>query len=179
MASIGPAPTRDAPAPAPAGADRLGDVSIEMKLKSLVGSGDRIGLFFLPFAILGVFADLAFPSILAIRQTIEVTVVGIVLLAPGLVVWAWSAALILSQVPNGRLITSGPYALVKHPLYTGVALLALPGLGFLLGTWLGLLLGLVLYLASRIFAPREELTLSKTFGPAWEDYTRRVRIGWL
>jgi protein-S-isoprenylcysteine O-methyltransferase Ste14 len=77
------------------------------------------------------------------------------------------------------LITNGPYALVKHPLYTGVALLVLPSLGLLVDTWLGILIGIVLYGASRIFEPEEERTLSETFGPAWDEYRRRVKIAWL
>lgn len=34
---------------------------------------------------------------------------------------------------------------MKHPLYTAVALLVLPWLGFLLNTWLGALVGVVPY----------------------------------
>jgi Isoprenylcysteine carboxyl methyltransferase (ICMT) family. len=47
-------------------------------------------------------------------------------LIPGVTIWIWSVVLILTKVPRGELITSGPYALVKHPIYTGVALLVLP-----------------------------------------------------
>ena len=90
-----------------------------------------------------------------------------------------SAALILTWVPRHRLITSGPFAVVKHPLYTGVAFLVLPWAGFLADTWLGALLAGVLYLASRRFAPEEERALSATFGPAWDDYRGRVVVPWL
>jgi hypothetical protein len=38
---------------------------------------------------------------------------------------------------------------MKHPLYTAVALLVVPWLGFLLDTWLGAVIGEGLYLASR------------------------------
>ncbi len=149
------------------------------QLQSLVGSGDRIGLFVLPFVVAGLVANLLVPSLFAIPQSAVLTGIGAVLLLPGLVVWAWSVVLILTEVPKERLITSGPYALVKHPLYTGVSLLVLPGLGFLLGTWLGLLLGVVLYAGSRMFAPEEEKALGRTFGAAWDEYAGRVRISWL
>ena len=87
--------------------------------------------------------------------------------------------LILTKVPKNELITSGPYALVKHPLYTGVALLVLPWIGFLLNTWLGVVIGLVLYTGSRLFAPKEEAALSKAFGAAWDEYCSKVKIPWL
>jgi protein-S-isoprenylcysteine O-methyltransferase Ste14 len=150
-----------------------------MNLKSLVGSGDKIGLFVLPFVVGGLVASFLFPSAFAIPQSAVVTVVGGALLVSGLLVWAWSVILILTQVPKGRLIASGPYALVKHPLYCGVALLVLPGLGFLLNTWLGLAFGVVLYAGSRIFAPKEEQTLARTFGTDWDEYAKTVRLSWL
>ena len=58
----------------------------------------------------------------------------------------------------------------KHPLYTGVALLVLPWIGFLFNTWLGVLIGIILYIGSRIFSPEEEEILSKTFGTTWDEY---------
>jgi protein-S-isoprenylcysteine O-methyltransferase Ste14 len=100
-------------------------------------------------------------------------------LVPGVIVWGWCAALILTEVPRGRLITRGPYPLVKHPLYTGVALLVLPWGGFLLDTWLGAILGVVVFCGSRIFSPGEEAELARTFGSDWDDYRRQVRIPWL
>jgi protein-S-isoprenylcysteine O-methyltransferase Ste14 len=68
---------------------------------------------------------------------------------------------------------------VKHPLYTGAALLVLPWLGFLLNTWLGAAIGIVLYVASRMFAPAEEVELAQTFGSAWNAYTAELKLPWL
>jgi protein-S-isoprenylcysteine O-methyltransferase Ste14 len=78
-----------------------------------------------------------------------------------------------------ELITGGPYSLVKPPLYTCVALLVLPWLGFLFNTWLGVVIGVALYAGCRIFAPKEEAGLLRSFGPAWQDYLRKVKIPWL
>ena len=82
-------------------------------------------------------------------------------------------------MPRRELITNGPYAVVKHPLYTGAALLVLPWLGFLLNTWLGAAIGIVLYVASRMFAPAEEAELAQTFGGVWDAYTAEVKLPWL
>jgi len=148
-------------------------------LRSLVGAGDRSGLFVLPFAIAGLGAWYLAPSLVAVPRSAVVDALGFALVAPGLVVWAWSVVLILAEVPKGKLITSGPFRLVRHPLYTAVGLLALPGLGLLLGTWLGLFIGAALYVAARIFAPEEERALAQRFGSAWDDYDRNVRVSWL
>ena len=83
-----------------------------------------------------------------------------------------------AQTAN-RLTKQRYYALVKHPLYTGVALLVLPWLGFLFNSWLGVLIGMVMYIGSRMFAPAEEAILAKTFGVTWDAYSRKVKIPWL
>ena len=151
-----------------------------MNVKALVGSGDKIALVVLPFLIVGLILNVAFPSIFDVGGPSEfLRVVSIVVLIPGVTIWIWSAALILTKVPRAELITGGPYAVVKHPLYTAVALLVLPWIGFLLNTWLGLVIGMVLYIATRMFAPEEETALAKTFGASWDAYRSRVRFAWL
>lgn len=149
-------------------------------IRALVGSGEKIGLLLLPFLVIGVWLNLAYPSAFSVGGPFDaLRVLSIVLLVPGVVVWIWSVALILTKVPRGELITSGPYAVVKHPLYTGVALLVLPWAGFLLDTWLGVLLGAVLYVGSKLFAPDEERSLATTFGSAWTRYSNTVILPWL
>ena len=149
-------------------------------LKLLIGSGDKIGLFILPFLLVGLFLNIVYPSAFdAGGPSATLRVVSIVALIPGLTIWAWSVALILRKVPRRELITNGPYSIVKHPLYTGVALLVLPWIGFLFNTWLGAVIGIILYIGSRIFAPAEEAELSKTFGVIWDEYCNTVKIPWL
>jgi len=151
-----------------------------MKLKVLVGSGDRIGLFTLPFLIIGVILNIIFPSAFHVGgPPTALMVVSIILLIPGVIIWLWSVVMILTKVPKKELITNGPYSLVKHPLYTGVALLVLPWVGFLFNTWLGALIGVIMYIGSRIFSPKDEAILSKTFGLVWSEYCQKVKIPWL
>jgi protein-S-isoprenylcysteine O-methyltransferase Ste14 len=151
-----------------------------MRLKVLVGSGDKIGLFALPFLVIGLILNVLFPSFFSVGGPSTVLkMISIILLIPGLAIWIWSVVLILIKVPKQELITNGPYSLVKHPLYAGVALLVLPWIGFLLDTWLGVLLGIVLYIGSRVFSPEEEAILSKTFGNTWSEYCHKVKIPWL
>jgi protein-S-isoprenylcysteine O-methyltransferase Ste14 len=102
-----------------------------------------------------------------------------VVLIPGIVLWIWSVVLILTKVPRAELIATGPFALVKHPLYSFVPLLVLPWVGFLLDSWLGAVLGVVMYVASRRYAPLEEAELAETFGTRWDDYCGELWIPWL
>jgi protein-S-isoprenylcysteine O-methyltransferase Ste14 len=151
-----------------------------MNVKVLVGSGDKIALLTLPFLIVGLILNVAYPSLFDVGGPPNIRrVVSFVVLVPGVAIWLWSIILILTKVPKGELITSGPNSLVKHPLYTSVALLVLPWIGFLLNTWLGALTGVVLYIGSRVFAPAEEAELSKTFGASWDEYSNTVKMPWL
>jgi len=71
-----------------------------------------------------------------------------------------------------RLVTSGPFALVRHPMYLG-GILAELGALLLYRTWATLLIALnvpVLVRRSGI----EERLLAEQFGEQWEEYRRRV-----
>lgn len=151
-----------------------------MKLKVLVGSGNKIAIFTFPFLIVLVILNILFPTLFSAGGPPNILkLISIVILIPGIVIWIWSVVLILLKVPKEELIQNGPYALVKHPLYTNVAFLVLPWVGFLLNTWAGVLFGIIFYIGSRLFSPEEEKTLSKTFGSAWDEYCNKVKIPWL
>jgi protein-S-isoprenylcysteine O-methyltransferase Ste14 len=151
-----------------------------MKLKVLVGNGKKIGLLTLPFLVVGLILNILFPSLFSVGgPPFVLTVISVILMVPGIIIWLWSVVLILTKIPRKELITIGPYSLVRHPLYTGVALLVLPWFGFLLNTWLGALIGIVVYIGCRLFAPEEEKMLSKIFGAAWDEYSNNVKIPWL
>lgn len=151
-----------------------------MNLKVLVGNGKKIGLLTLPFLVIGLVLNILYPSLFSVGgPSMVLAVISLIMLIPGITIWIWSVVLILTKIPQKKLITNGPYSLVKHPLYTGVALLVLPWAGFLLNTWLGALIGIIVYIGSRLFSPEEERILAKIFGTAWNEYSRKVKIPWL
>lgn len=151
-----------------------------MNLKALIGSGDKIMLFTLPFLAVGLVLNILSPAVFRVGGPSHILkVISFLMLISGIVIWLWSVALIMTKARRGELITTGPYALAKHPIYTSVGLLVTPSFCFLLNTWLGALVGPVLYVGARIYAPEEERTLSQTFGPAWDEYCRKVKIPWL
>lgn len=146
----------------------------------LVGNGRKIGLFTLPFLIVGIPLNIIFPDFFRVNGTSGLLFwISLLILIIGIINWIWSVVLIITKIPKKQLITTGPYAIVKHPLYTGVALLVLPWAGFICKTWLGIVIGIAVYIGSRIFSPGEEKLLSKIFGKEWDEYCKKVKLPWV
>ena len=97
----------------------------------------------------------------------------------GIANWLWTIVLLLTKVPRKELISTGPYALVKHPLYVGMAFLVIPWIGFLLNTWIGVCLGLAMYVGSKLYSPEEKKILFSIFGKEWDDYCQKVLLPWV
>jgi protein-S-isoprenylcysteine O-methyltransferase Ste14 len=75
-----------------------------------------------------------------------------------------------------RLVTTGPYGVVRHPMYLG-AVAAAVGALLVYRTWTTVLL-VALTPVWVVRAQREESALAAEFGAAWEAYCRRVP-GWI
>ncbi len=151
-----------------------------MKLIELIGSGDKIMLFTLPFLVIGLGINILNPEWFYVGgPEAELQIISIILFTAGVIIWLWSVYLILARASKNKLITNGPFAIVKHPLYTSVSLLVLPWFGFLCDTWLGIIIGGAMYIGSRKYASEEERKLAKTFGENWEAYKTKVQIPWL
>ncbi len=80
----------------------------------------------------------------------------------------------LHQEP--RLVTDGPFALVRHPLYLGLQTAALGGF-LLFRTWTFAFVA-VNFIALIFRARREEQALAAAFGEEWQAYADRVPLWW-
>ena len=75
-----------------------------------------------------------------------------------------------------RLVVSGPYAVVRHPMYAGLTIAAVGGL-FLYRTWTTLAFVAALPVLV-VRARREDEVLAQQFGAQWRAYRDRVP-GWI
>lgn len=83
----------------------------------------------------------------------------------------WSQAVTLKQ--GHELIQGGPYALVRHPIYTGL-LLAFVGCAVARGEWRGLLAVALVFGALWHKLRLEETWMRVQFGESYEAYSRQV-----
>lgn len=72
-----------------------------------------------------------------------------------------------------HVISTGPYAVIRHPMYAGVMLYFI-GTPLLIGSWWGLAMMPVFFLAFAIRSRIEEHTLMDGL-PGYADYAERVR----
>jgi protein-S-isoprenylcysteine O-methyltransferase Ste14 len=106
--------------------------------------------------------------------------VGIFLTYAGiaLAIWArwnlgqnWSGRVSLKV--DHELIRSGPYARLRHPIYSGL-LLAMIGTAIVVGEWRGLLAILIVGIVHSLKAKREEALMLATFGDTYQSYRRQT-----
>lgn len=81
----------------------------------------------------------------------------------------WSGSLQLRQ--GHHLVTGGPYARIRHPMYTAIFVWAM-SLGFVIANWAFVLFAawFVAYLAVR--TSREEQMMIERFGDEYRDYMK-------
>ena len=83
----------------------------------------------------------------------------------------WSGVVTLKE--GHELVDTGPYALVRHPIYTGL-LVAFIGSAFARGDWGGVLAVLIAWAALWRKLRLEELWMTERFGEQYIAYSRRV-----
>jgi len=77
--------------------------------------------------------------------------------------------------PASALVTSGPYAFTRNPMYVSLALLTIAFALFLNSWWIVVLLIPALLAVQSVVIIPEERYLRRRFGAEYEAYTRRVR----
>ena len=146
-------------------AQRMGTIAIMLVVAVLLGfAGWRLGILDQRFV-----AD---------RETVQWTGLALTVAGLAITVWArihlgqfWSARVGLKE--DHQLIQSGPYAWVRHPIYTGI-LLAMAGTALAVGMWRALLALALAWVGFILKSRREERLLSEKFGSEYMQYQRRT-----
>ncbi len=87
----------------------------------------------------------------------------------------WSAQLQVRE--THQLVTSGPYARVRHPLYTAMFGYGI-GLALVTAHWVFVGLALLVIGGTALRVPREEQMMIEEFGEAYRAYMKRTGRFW-
>jgi protein-S-isoprenylcysteine O-methyltransferase Ste14 len=153
------------------------------------GSWLRSAWFY--FITTGLFLGLSvigwIPLAVGIEPPIRIVmlVIGSLLYIPGMLFVLWgrltlgknyfvSTGLGAQLFAGHQLVTSGPYAIVRHPMYAGLMLAALGSL-LVYFTWTTLFFALFSPMLMKR-ARREEDALAEQFGQQWVEYCQRVPL---
>ena len=113
-------------------------------------------------------------------ETSWVAALGVALTAAGVAfaIWArvhlgkqWSGDVTIRQ--DHELIRTGPYAHIRHPIYTGI-LAAMLGTALIVGEVRGLAAVLIAAVGFWRKARKEESFLAQEFGPGFEEHKRHT-----
>ena len=97
-----------------------------------------------------------------------------------LALWIWAqAALGIQWSPQlqlreeHHLVTSGPYAYIRHPIYTAMFGYGI-GLALVTANWVFIVLAALIFPFLFARVPREEQMMVNRFGDAYREYARRT-----
>jgi protein-S-isoprenylcysteine O-methyltransferase Ste14 len=112
------------------------------------------------------------------KQSIAYVSFFLALTGMAIAVWArislgqyWSDKVVLKF--DHQLVRSGPYARMRHPIYSGV-LLGVAGSALLVGQWRGVLAFILLLTNYMVKAKREDKILAESFPIDFADHKRNA-----
>lgn len=99
----------------------------------------------------------------------------LILLGAGIALWAVFEAGEMNISSPEKLVTSGPYAYSRNPMYVSWLLIFM-GFAFVLNSiWLAVFFPCVVAYVHFVEIPKEERALEQRFGARYRDYRERVR----
>jgi protein-S-isoprenylcysteine O-methyltransferase Ste14 len=151
--------------------DKSGEHRFFRFLRLLIGAA-TFSLLFWSRTGVGILGKRFEPNNLVVAAAgFAVTLVGLSITA-----WArihlgryWSDRVVIQA--DHQLVRSGPYARMRHPIYSGV-LLGIAGTALVVGEWRGVLAFVLMLVNYAIKARREDNILADRFGHEFRDYEK-------
>jgi protein-S-isoprenylcysteine O-methyltransferase Ste14 len=143
-----------------------------------------IGLGILSAAILSGTQKFIFPG----GKTPVVFFVGMAIILVGMSLRYWAVATLggsfrttIETDPDQKVVSGGPYQLIRHPSYSGWLLVCL-GYGIAVQNWLSLMAAVLLPLVALLYRIQvEEKVLVASLGSAYGEYQKKTKrlIPWI
>jgi protein-S-isoprenylcysteine O-methyltransferase Ste14 len=143
---------------------------------SLFGCGPKLALVCLPYVILSLIVMYKYPEFFDLKYLnfSFVKILGFNLLGLGVIYWMYSAYFFLKYFKPGNLITKGPFALCRNPIYSSIIVFIIPSLALIFHSGLIFSISLVLYFGFKISIHGETIVLRRIFGEEYGIYEKSV-----
>jgi len=143
---------------------------------TLFGCGPKLALLCLPYIILSLIIMIEYPEFFDLRFLDKplFKILGMAWLGLGLIYWVYSAVYFLKYFRPGTLITKGPFALCRNPIYSSIIVFIIPALALIFHSGLTFSISLVLYLGFKISIHGEISVLRRIFGEEYDIYEKSV-----
>jgi protein-S-isoprenylcysteine O-methyltransferase Ste14 len=145
-----------------------------MKKLNALGIGPKIGIVAIPYLIVTILLNIYYKDLFYVGKILDfpLFVVGIILLIIGLIFYIITVRLLLKGLKNTTLMTTGTYYLCQNPLYAAIILMIIPGLSFVLHSWLILTTSIVAFVLFKTQIKSEYKELETFFGGPYEAYRK-------
>ncbi len=121
-------------------------------------------------------------------RTSTIFFIGVAVMLLGMALRYWAVSILgaafrttIETDRDQKVVSSGPYKLIRHPSYTGWLLICC-GYGIAVQNWLSLLVAVILPLAAVLHRIHlEEPALAASFGPEYIEYQQHTKklIPWI
>jgi protein-S-isoprenylcysteine O-methyltransferase Ste14 len=141
----------------------------------------RIGVTLLLFIGLVLIPFTDRRGLLVMAENANLRWIGLLLATLGLGLIFWSGLALgrfysqeVTLQEGHRLITGGPYRIVRHPRYSGIFVMGI-GQSLLFRSWIGVGFTVAAMALVLLRIRDEEVLMEREFGAEWEAYGRRVK----
>jgi protein-S-isoprenylcysteine O-methyltransferase Ste14 len=143
---------------------------------TLFGCGPKLAILCLPYIILSLTVMFRYPEFLnmGFLDLAIVKYLGLIWLVMGIIFWIYSAVHFIRYFKPGILITDGPFALSRNPIYSSIIVFIIPSLGLIFHSGIILSIALVLYLGFKLTIHGETIVLRRIFGEEYDRYEKSV-----
>jgi len=140
------------------------------KYQKLFGVGP-LGVI-ISLALLGLLwlLDRIFHHMEILRQPRPLRAIGLILIGLWICWHIWCLKTIRRWWFEDRLCTTGPYRLVRHPIYAGGVWLSSLGVALMFNSWIILPLPIFMYLVFSLLVRKEESMMTTAFGEEYQRY---------
>jgi protein-S-isoprenylcysteine O-methyltransferase Ste14 len=143
-----------------------------MNKLNAMGIGPKVGGIVLPWLALAVFFSVRYKNAFAYidNDSRILFILGIALVSAGALLYFFTVPALLKGLKETRLVTKGAFYLCCNPLYSSILLFIIPGVSFMMNSWLVLTASIVGFTFFKMYIRSEYVEMEKFFGNEYRKY---------